>query len=92
MRRLAITKIAALTLIALILLPFTAPFKTYALSTPRSQHSDDQFVKDKLGSDDTLVEPSQRGPVPAALTLVVSPPSLTNQIEQPHLHFAVLRI
>jgi len=92
MRRIAAEKIAALVLLGLILLPFTAPFKTYALSTPRSQHSDDQLVKDKLGYDETLVEPAQRCHVPAVLNVLVSPPTLRNQIEQPPLRSAVLRI
>jgi hypothetical protein len=92
MRRLAVAKIAALMLLALILLPFTAPFKTYALSVPSRQHSDDQLVKDKLGDDEKLVEPPERWHVPAALNVLVSPPTFRNQIEQPQLHSAVLRI
>jgi len=92
MRRIVAGKIAASVLLALILLPFTAPFKTYALTTPRSQNSDDQLVKDKLGYDETLLEPSQRCHVPVALDVLVTPPTLRNQVEQPPLHSAVLRI
>src|ERR1700759_2245679 len=87
----AIQKIAALTLLALILLPFTAPFKTYALSASRSQHSDDQLVKDKLGDDKKLVAPTERSHVSVALNIRISPPTLQAQIERPPVRSTVLR-
>jgi hypothetical protein len=92
MRRLALAKVAALMLLALILLPFTAPFKTYAFSATRSQHSDDQLVNDKLGDDEKLVESSERWHAPRALNVLVSPPILRDQVQQPQLHSTVLRI
>jgi hypothetical protein len=88
----AISKIAALTLLALILLPFTAPFKTCALSATRSQPSDDQLVKDKLGDDKKLVAPSERLHVPVSLNVLATPPPCKSQVQQPPVHVTVLRI
>jgi hypothetical protein len=92
MLQLAVAKIAAVTLIALILLPFTAPFKTYALSTRRSQHSDDQLVKDKLGYDEKLVEPSEQLHAPVTVTVLVTARVLRDHVKQPQAHTTVLRI
>ena len=92
MHRLAISKIAAVTLLALILLPFTAPFKTYELSSPQDQ-SFDQLVKAKFGADDKLVGVTESSPIPQALNIVVSSaPRLINQVDQPQVHSTVLRL
>ena len=54
------SRIAAITFIALVLTPFTAPFPTYFLTDASSSHPCDALpkdIKDKIGSDDVACAP-----------------------------------
>jgi hypothetical protein len=90
--RRALSRLAATVLITSILLPFTAPFKTYELTSSRKDQSGDQFYKDKL-SDDKVVVGGDRGVAPAALTVVAATePSAADQIIAHRILVTVLRI
>jgi hypothetical protein len=80
-------------LLGLILVPFTAPFKTFDLAGSTRGHSLDGLPKDKLCSDDKAA-----GPPPGSLFrpgLAFVPLQLisgSNQIETFHLQHLILRI
>jgi hypothetical protein len=93
LRRHTISTVSALWLVALILLPFTAPFKTYDLFGSDTGHSHVGLVKDKIGSDEKVVDPADESPVPPFLNaIVIESFSSTNQIEEHPLQHAILRI
>jgi hypothetical protein len=69
MRQLTISRICALWLVALILVPFTAPFKTYDLGHSSSDGSLDWLPKDKSDSGEKLAPPDPWLVIPAPLTI-----------------------
>ena len=89
-----ISSVCALWLVALILLPFTAPFKTLQdLFGSDTGHSHGGLVKDKIGSDEKVVGPADGSPAPPFLNeIVIESSSSTNQIEEHPLQHAILRI
>jgi hypothetical protein len=92
-RRHPISRVCAIWSIALIVIPFTAPFKTLDLGSPTSGHSQDGSPKDKTDSDNKVGEPVH-------VFLVTRAPSATgslqfvrpDQIQEPPLQRAVLRL
>jgi hypothetical protein len=85
----------AMAFIALILLPFTAPFPTYHFDAAHGRPYDvlPKEFKDKLGSDDSLVLPSECQVTVAALTVLFIRPALcSDQISNQQLRHAVLRV
>jgi hypothetical protein len=93
LRRHTISRVCALCLVALILLPFTAPFKTYDLFGSDTGHWHDGLVKDKIDSNEKVVGPADERPVPPFLNAIVFESfSSTNQIEEHPLQHAILRI
>ncbi len=77
LRERAVSKISALTIVTLVLLPFTAPFKTYDLAGARNDSSQDGLPKDQIDSDDKVVGPSDESFVPPVLNVVVAEPHTT---------------
>ena len=65
-----ISKICALVFLALILVPFTAPFRTFELPSPHSDRSHNGLPKVKIGSDEKLVSSPAVSMGPPALTIV----------------------
>ena len=91
--RRTISKICALWLVTLILLPFTAPFKTYELGNGASDRSHDWLPKDKTDSDDKLTAPSTWVLLSPALNgLIVKHFARLGQIEEHHLQYTILRL
>jgi hypothetical protein len=91
-RRLTISKVFALLIVALILLPFTAPFRTYDLATAQSG-SHDALPKDKVDADDKIATPAEGSLLPPSLSMVVvRPVARQNQVEQHPLHHSILRL
>ena len=79
--------------LALILVPFTAPFRTLDLANSHTDRSHDGLPKDKVGSDEKLVPPPAAFLGPPALTLVtVKAPARPQQIQPPPLLSTILRI
>jgi hypothetical protein len=88
-----ISQIAALVFLTLILVPFTAPFKTFELPSAHHSGSQDGLPKDKVGSDDKLVPRSAESLVPPALQiLTVRTAARRHQIQAPPFRSAILRI
>jgi hypothetical protein len=54
-----VSRVCAIWCIGLILIPFTAPFKTFDLNSSTSHHTDDGLPKDKTDSDNAVGEPAQ---------------------------------
>jgi hypothetical protein len=74
LRRRAISKIFALWIVALILTPFTAPFKTFDLSGARTAGSHDGLPKDKTAPDEKLTDQSDASLIPPSLNVIVVRP------------------
>lgn len=95
LRRHAVAKIFAFAIVALILVPFTAPFPTYQLDLWHGHPYDalPKESKSKLESDDTLILPSDCPlSVPALSEVFVSSFVCSDQIADHPLHHAVLRL
>ena len=93
-RRHAFSKICTLWIVSLILLPFTAPCKTYELASSRTDHgSHDGLPKDKIATDEKAVSQSDHSRVPPALDIIVDNPfTRPHPIEAPRLQPTVLRL
>jgi hypothetical protein len=95
LRRHAIARLSAVAFIALILLPFTAPFPTYQLD-PAHGHPYDALPKEyknKVDSDDGLILPSLGdAAIPALGQIAVQPLVRSNPIVDPPLQHTVLRL
>jgi len=88
-----ISKICALWLVALILLPFTAPFKTYELGNAATDRSHDGLPKDTTDSDEKLTAPSSWLLFSPVLNgLIVKHFTRLSQIEEHHLQYTILRL
>jgi hypothetical protein len=95
LRRHAASRIFALAFIALILVPFTAPFPTYQFDAAHGRPYDalPKEFKDKLGSDDGLVLPSEcQVTVPALTAHFILPTLRSDQISNQQLRHTVLRV
>jgi hypothetical protein len=93
LRRHVISKLCALSIIALVLTPFTAPFKTYDLADSRSDHAHDALPKDKIGADEKLAGVSEESVAAPVLNIVsVEPSPRPSQIRERQLHATILRI
>ena len=73
-RRHTISKICALWIVALILTPFTAPFKTYDLADARTDGTHDGLPKDKTAPDEKLTGPSDASLIPPSLNILIIKP------------------
>jgi hypothetical protein len=95
LRRHATSRIFAVAFITLILLPFTAPFPTYHFDSTHGRPYDvlPKELKDKLGSDDSLVLPSDC-PVtlPVLTTRFIGPSLRSDQSSSQQLRHTVLRV
>ena len=97
-RRHAISRVCALTFIALILTPFTAPFPSYHLAgSAPSQHPFEAIPKDlktKTGTNHEVGLPSDAlANVPLALTFVVARhPRYATQVDQHLPQHQILRV
>jgi hypothetical protein len=80
-----------LWLITNILLPFTAPFRTYDL-TPSSNQAGDTLLKDKLDSDDKVALGNDRPILAPAWAPVVHTSVAANQVTSCRVIVTVLRI
>ena len=95
LRRHAIARLSALAFIALILLPFTAPFPTYHLDPGHGQPYDalPKEYKSKLDSDDGLVLPVDDCLGVPALRQVIARSFLRSSLTvEPPLQHTVLRL
>jgi hypothetical protein len=93
LRRHLISKVCALSIITLVLVPFTAPFKTYALVGSSNGHAHDGLPKYKIASDEKLVGVSNESLVEPAPNIVgIEPSTHLNQIEERQLQATILRI
>jgi hypothetical protein len=95
LRRHAVARFFSLAFIALILLPFTAPFPTYELDSAHGHPYDalPKEFKNKLGSDESLILPSDcRLLLPALTDLFVEPFLCSDQLSDHPLHHTVLRL
>jgi hypothetical protein len=93
LRQHLISKICSLSIITLVLVPFTAPFKTYGLAGPSSGHANDGLPKHKIESDEKLVgvlSSSLVAPVPNIVAL--EPSRRRSQIEERQLQATNLRL
>jgi len=91
-RRHAISRICSLWLIALILIPFTAPFRTFDLAGSTS-HSYDGLPKDKVDSDDKLAALGDTTlPLPSRDVIVATPFVRVSQLQGDPLQVTVLRL
>jgi hypothetical protein len=85
-------KVCALVFLALILIPFTAPFRTIDLAGSHSDRAHDGLPKDKTGSDDK-VAPSAASLGPQTLMIVtVKAVARVHQIQEPPRRLTILRI
>jgi hypothetical protein len=93
LRRRTISKISALCLVALGLLPFTAPFKTFDFASSRSDGSHDSLPKDKVDPDEQLASPPDESLIPPHLTIVgVAPFTRPSQHEEHPFFSMALRL
>jgi hypothetical protein len=93
LRRSAIAKIIALWFVAMIVLPFTAPFQSYELAGSSSSSSQQALPKDKGGSDDKLVPPPESSLLPPAThVVVIERLTHSDQVDHHPVHHAVLRL
>jgi hypothetical protein len=93
LRRHRISRICAVWLVTLILLPFTAPFKTYDLGNSASDHPLEWLLKDNTDSDDKLAPPSDWFLIRPALNIVSPAPSdLLSWIEEHKSQYILLRL
>ena len=89
----AISKISALCLVALCLLPFSAPFKVFDLGSSHGERSTTSVAKDKVDSDDEWVSAPDESLVPPHLMfVVVAPFTRPSQLEQHSLSSMALRL
>jgi hypothetical protein len=91
LRRHLVSRLAAVSLLTLILLPFTAPFATYQPASS-STHSLDGIPKEKTGSDDKLIVPSQALLFLTVRVLVTASADLESQLQAHPQQQTVLRI
>jgi hypothetical protein len=95
LRNHAVSRLSALSLIVLILLPFTAPFPTFELDRQSDSPPDNASLKDvkgKVGSD-AQIGISGHSIVPPASSVAVAIDLVhSNRSILPTLHHAVLRI
>jgi hypothetical protein len=84
----------AVAFIALILVPFTAPFPTYHFDAAHGPYDVlPKEFKDKLGSDESLILPSDCPiTLPALETHSISPFLRSDQISNPQLGYTILRV
>jgi hypothetical protein len=88
-----ISKICALFFLTLILIPFTAPFKTFELAGAHNEHSSDGLPKDKIGSDEKLTAPSDSSRIPPALeSVIVKAFDRCSQVEDHPILVTILRL
>jgi len=96
LRQHAIAKLSAIAFIALVLMPFTAPFPTYQLDSAHGSPFDAPLPKEfknKLDSDDGLILPSiDCTCVPGLSAVTIRPLLLSNLIVGPSLQHTVLRL
>ncbi len=93
LRRHAISKIFAWSLVTLSLLPFSAPFKTIDLAGSQSSHSHDSLPKDKLDSDEHVLSTADESFAPPHLMFVaVAPFVRSSQLEERPFSPLVLRL
>jgi hypothetical protein len=95
LRRHTVARFFALAFIALILLPFTAPFPTYELDSAHGHPYDalPKEFKSKLGSAETLILPSDcRLSKPLLSDVFVGSFVCSDQVSDPLLHHAILRL
>jgi hypothetical protein len=89
----AISQISALVFLTLILVPFTAPFKTFELHGSHRSGSQDGLPKDKISSSEKLVPQATGSLVPPTLTiLTVKTAARRHQIQDPPFRSTILRI
>jgi len=91
LRRHLVSRLAAVWLVTLILLPFTAPFATYQPASS-SSHSLDGIPKEKTGSDDKLIVPLQVSLFLTVRPLVTASADVESQLQAHPRHQTVLRI
>lgn len=85
----------ALAFITLILVPFTAPFPTYHFDAAHGRPHDvlPKEFKGKLGSDESLVLPSDCPiTLPALTAFFIGPPLCSDQFSNQQLRHTVLRV
>lgn len=93
LREHTISKICAFVFLALILVPFTAPFRTFELPNPNGDRSHDGLPNDKIGSDEKLVALPGASVGPAPLTIATVKAAIRpRQIQEPPRRSAILRI
>jgi hypothetical protein len=95
LRRHPIAKLSALVFIALILLPFTAPFPTYPVDPGHSGPYDalPKEFKNKLDSDDGLILPADIHVwLPALSELPVRLLPFAHQLISHPIHHTILRV
>jgi hypothetical protein len=93
LRRRTIARIFALSLVALSLLPFSAPFKTFDLASSHSGDSPGTLPNDKADADEKSVIPPDGSPLPPHLTaFVVAPFTRPSQLEEHPISSMVLRL
>jgi hypothetical protein len=94
-RRQAIAKLSALVFIALILLPFTAPFPTFPIDPGHSRPYEalPKEFKNKLDSDDGLILPVDvRVSLPGLSELPFRVFAHSHQVSSHTLHHTILRV
>jgi hypothetical protein len=95
LRRHAASRIFAFAFITLILVPFTAPFPSYHLDSAHGRPYDvlPKEFKDKLGSDESLVLPSDCPiTLPALVALLIGPAVSSDQIANHRQRHTILRV
>ena len=95
LRKHAIARVCAMWFIALILLPFTAPFPTYQLDGANSHPYDalPKEFKNKIDADDGLIVPADvRLAVPAFASLALSWFLPSDRVAAHTLQHTILRL
>jgi hypothetical protein len=84
---------AALYLVILIALPFSAPFKTFDLADAHSSSSPDSLPKDQVdSSDDVLGQPEEFLAPPDLTIVVIAPSTRSSQLAEHPFSPTVLRL
>ncbi len=87
------TIIAALFLVILIALPFSAPFKTFDFADAHSSSSPDSLPKDKIdSSQDVLGQPEESFAPPDLTIVVIAPFTRSSQLAEHPFSSTVLRL